>query len=185
MSDAKDLRWIDEFGDDLTMAIATRDWDESVKLVERGTDLLRTVAANPQAHELLSARLDTLRPNLVSALTFDLSSPEIRKAPAVRLITLLVQLGKADVARDTFLQARRDVMLRRVRDILAEGDISLYISELAVVCFTIIRHTSDWYMSAFKENRMASGGSRLRKAVSIADTGRLCVLGEEPDRDVW
>lgn len=48
-------------------------------------------------------------------------------------------------------------MLKRVRAIRAEGDISIYISELAIVCFTIIRHTSDWYMSAFKENRMASG----------------------------
>jgi len=48
-------------------------------------------------------------------------------------------------------------MLKRVRAIKAEGDISIYISELAIVCFTVIRHTSDWYMSAFKENRMASG----------------------------
>jgi len=48
-------------------------------------------------------------------------------------------------------------MLRRVRAIKAEGDISIYISELAIVCFTVIRHTSDWYMTAFKENRMASG----------------------------
>lgn len=36
LADSKDLRWIDEFGDDLTMAIAMRDWDEALKLVERG-----------------------------------------------------------------------------------------------------------------------------------------------------
>ena len=36
VTDSKDLRWIDEFGDDLTMAIATRDWEESVKQVEKG-----------------------------------------------------------------------------------------------------------------------------------------------------
>jgi hypothetical protein len=35
-TDNKDLRWIDEYGDDLSMAIATRDWDEAVKLVEKG-----------------------------------------------------------------------------------------------------------------------------------------------------
>lgn len=36
MADSKDLRWIDEYGDELTMAIAIRDWEESVKLVEKG-----------------------------------------------------------------------------------------------------------------------------------------------------
>lgn len=36
LADSKDLRWIDEFGDDLTMTIAMRDWDESLKLVEKG-----------------------------------------------------------------------------------------------------------------------------------------------------
>jgi hypothetical protein len=36
MADSKDLRWLDEFGDELTMAIATRDWDEAVKQVQKG-----------------------------------------------------------------------------------------------------------------------------------------------------
>lgn len=48
-------------------------------------------------------------------------------------------------------------MLKRVRSIKCDGDVSIYINELAVVIFTIIRHTSDWYMNAFKENKMASG----------------------------
>lgn len=36
LADSKDLRWIDEFGDDLTMKIAMRDWEASVKIVESG-----------------------------------------------------------------------------------------------------------------------------------------------------
>lgn len=36
VADSKDLRWIDEFGDDLTMKIAMRDWEEAIKLVEKG-----------------------------------------------------------------------------------------------------------------------------------------------------
>lgn len=44
MADSKDLRWIDEFGDDLTMAIATRDWDEAVKHDEKGEYGLQTQA---------------------------------------------------------------------------------------------------------------------------------------------
>jgi len=106
---------------------------------------------------MLSTRLDQLQPDLVYQISHDLGSLELRKTSACRLITILVRLDRSELARDTFLRARRDVMIKRVRAIKAEGDISIYISELAIVCFTVIRHTSDWYMSAFKENRMASG----------------------------
>jgi len=157
LTDSKDLLWIDEFGDDLTMAIATQDWEEGVKLVSRGQDLLRTVGGNAQATELLTFKLDTLRPNLVTAIAHDLSSPKIRKASAARLISLLIRLGSTELARDTFLKARHDLMLHLIRGIKHEGDISLYISELSVVCFTILRHTADWYQNAFKDGSMASG----------------------------
>jgi hypothetical protein len=46
LADSKDLRWIDEYGDDLTMTIAMRDWDEALKLVERGTSWEKTDSAN-------------------------------------------------------------------------------------------------------------------------------------------
>lgn len=126
-------------------------------LIKAGQDVLKTVASYSSAKDLLSARLDQLVPNLIQQIVHDLSSLELRKTSACRLIYLLVRLDRSDLARDTFLKARTAVMLKRVRAIRAEGDISIYVSELAIVCFTIIRHTSDWYMSAFKENRMASG----------------------------
>ncbi|WVF65465.1 hypothetical protein IAT40_000193 [Kwoniella sp. CBS 6097] len=157
MSDSKDLRWIDEYGDELTMAIAMRDWEEAVKLVERGRDLLKTVSSNQAALSLLTARLDQLTPSLISQLTHDLSSPFIRKNSAAKLVVFLTRLDSAELARDIFLKARTEVTLKRVRSIKCEGDISIYVSELAIVCFTVVRHTSDWYMSAFKGNRMASG----------------------------
>ncbi|KAL1407578.1 exocyst complex component exo84 [Vanrija albida] len=158
VSDTKDLLWIDEFADDLTMAIATRDWDEGVNLAERGHGLMRTVANNPEASEMLKFRMESLEPKLVEQIAKDLGSPDIRKTSAARLIELLVKLERADLARDTFLKARHEFMLKLVRAIKHEGDVAMYIHELAVVCFTIIRHTSDWYMNAFKENRMASAG---------------------------
>lgn len=163
VTDDSDLLWIDEYGDDLTMAIATQDWDQGVKLVERGQDLLRTVANNATATELLKFKLDTLRPNLITQIAKDLGSPDIRKAAAAQLIALLQRLSRAELARDTFLKARHDLMLRLVRTIKHEGDISMYVHELSVVCFTIVRHTSDWYMNAFKDNAMASGGLAISR----------------------
>ena len=49
MADSKDLRWIDEFGDDLTMAIATRDWEGAVKQVEKGTIIAQDKLTAAQA----------------------------------------------------------------------------------------------------------------------------------------
>jgi len=118
---------------------------------------MRSVASNAAAKNLLEARLEQLQPQLISQIAHDLSSPEIRKTTTSHLVSLLMRLDRADLARETFLTARREIMLKRVRAIKCEGDISAYISELAIVCFTVIRHTSDWFMTAFKENRMASG----------------------------
>jgi hypothetical protein len=46
MSESKDLRWIEDFGDELTMAIAMRDWDAAVSLVEK-CELPRLEAGRP------------------------------------------------------------------------------------------------------------------------------------------
>lgn len=57
-------------------------------------------------------------------------------------------------------------MRKRARQIKFEGDVGMYISELAMVTFTLIKNTCDWYMAAFKDNRMASGECE-RKASDI------------------
>jgi len=37
-----------------------------------------------------------------------------------------------------------------------EGDIPLYIFDLAIIVFTAIKHTAEWYLAAFKENDSVS-----------------------------
>lgn len=60
-------------------------------------------------------------------------------------------------ARDTFLDARAALMRKRVRAIRFEGDARSYIKELALVVFTSVKHTADWYLASFKDLEMASG----------------------------
>lgn len=157
LMNSKDLLWIDDFGDDLTMAIATKDWEEAVRLFERGQDLLRTVQGNKEATEMLKFRLDSLRPPLVEKIAADLRSSDLRKSSAAALINLLVRLDRAELARDTFLAARHEHLEGLVRSIKHEGDLILYINELAIVCFTLIKHTFDWFNNAFNNSRLASG----------------------------
>lgn len=94
---------------------------------------------------------------LVKAISAELASPFQQKSGVVRDAKLLTLLDKGKEARQLFLEARSELLHRRTRQIKYEGDVSLYISELAVLHFTLIKNTGDWYMSAFKDYKMASG----------------------------
>lgn len=104
----------------------------------------------------LGAKLVPLKSSLTAALLQSLSLPSNRKSHVVQLITLLARLNAGAAARSTFLAARSDVMRKHVRMITFEGDIRTYISDLAIVIFTGVKHTADWFLASFKENEVAS-----------------------------
>lgn len=78
-----------------------------------------------------------------------------------KLAAFLIRLEESTLARNTFLTARKTLLQQRIRMITYQGDIPLYVNELGLVTFTIIKHTAEWYLLAFKENGMASGASPL------------------------
>ncbi|KAG8827942.1 exocyst complex component exo84 [Serendipita sp. 401] len=144
-----DLRWISEFCDNLTVAIALREWDEAVKLVEEGRKQVTTKPA-------LKDRLQILTSSLISALLHSLSDHRRRKTAVVQLSGYLARLHSTPAARSAFLAARGELIRKRVRTIPLEGDIALYIFDLAIIVFTAIKHTAEWYLASFKENESAS-----------------------------
>jgi hypothetical protein len=105
----------------------------------------------------LNAKLTPLKISLTAALIHSLSALENRKTIVVKLISLLLRLGAGPAARSTLLAARSEVTKKRVRMIRFEGAVEQYINDLAVVVFTGIKHTADWFLASFKENDMASG----------------------------
>lgn len=68
----------------------------------------------------------------------------------------LSRLGAGAAARQTFLEMRTKVMRGLVRRIRFEGHVGAYIGDLAVVWFTGLKHSADWFLSGFKENEVAS-----------------------------
>ena len=104
----------------------------------------------------LGAKLTPLKASLTSALLHSLSSLNNRKTVVVGLILFLLRLGAGAAARSTFLSARSEVTKKRVRMIRFEGAVELYINDLAIVIFTGIKHTADWFLASFKENEAAS-----------------------------
>lgn len=110
---------------------------------------------------LISTKLTPLTAELTSALLSSLSLPSNRKSTVVSLISLLVRLQAGHAARNTFLKMRSQVMKNHMRKIRFEGHIGAYIGDLAVVYFTGIKHTADWFLASFKENEVASGENSL------------------------
>ncbi|KPV76479.1 uncharacterized protein RHOBADRAFT_25548 [Rhodotorula graminis WP1] len=179
----KDLSWIGDFSDELAVSIATREFEDAVVWVEKGKSILPQIAGDAHASQLFRAKLDQRTTELVSALLHDLSDHAIRKSGVVRTTTWLLRLWQGERARATFLSARGRLVRKRARQIKFEGDISMYISELAMVCFTLIKNTCEWYMAAFKDNRMASGFVRwASEQVEIyAEMFRRQVYGVDQD----
>ncbi|KZV86381.1 hypothetical protein EXIGLDRAFT_681055 [Exidia glandulosa HHB12029] len=145
----QDSRWIDNFCDKLTVAIALREWEEAVQLVEEGEKKQATISA-------LAPKLSALTKSLVSALLHTLSSTTNRKSHVVLLASLLARLKSTPAAVTTFLQARGEIARKRVRSIAMEGDIVNYVCDLCVVVFCGIKHTADWFLASWKEHEVAS-----------------------------
>ncbi|KDN38089.1 hypothetical protein K437DRAFT_259527 [Tilletiaria anomala UBC 951] len=146
-----------EWSDELAVSIALRQWEEAVSLVEKGNEMLAACAKGDLLHAQIGARLQQHATSLKAALCLALSSPVLKKASVVRFVSYMLRLDQGETARELFLNSRSELLKRRCRQIRFEGDVGLYISELALVHFTIVKNTSEWYMSAFKDNRMASG----------------------------
>ena len=133
----------------------------------------------------LAAKLTPLKTSLTSALLQSLASPNNRKSTVVHLISLLARLKAGAAARTTFLGSRTEVMRKRVRMITFEGHVGMYTSDLAIVIFTGIKHTADWFLASFKENEVSSCTSQyfsLRPEAHIRS--RFCRMGQGTGRSV-
>ena len=105
---------------------------------------------------LLNDKLTSLTASLTSALLHSLSEPSHRKTTIVYLSSLLTKLGAGPAARAAFLTTRSELINKRIRSIPFEGDTPLYIFDLAIVVFTAIKHTAEWFLASFKENEAAA-----------------------------
>ena len=160
----RDARWVGDWSDNLTVAIALKEWEKAVDLAEQGMYSLsvhtRAYLYSGQAKAgvmpALAAKLPPLKEQLISSLLNSLSLPSNRRTMAVTLISLLNRLKAGAAARKTFLEMRAQVIQGLVRKIPFEGYIETYIGELAIVFFIGIKHTADWYLASFKENEVAS-----------------------------
>ncbi|TKY89063.1 hypothetical protein EX895_001594 [Sporisorium graminicola] len=179
-------RWNSDFADELSVCIALREWDQAVTLIEKGRAVLSTYTSTSDAASLdLSAKLAARTSELVAAISSDFVRQHLKKSLVVANASYLLRLDQGEKARQLFLDARTELLKKRTRQIAFEGDTAFYISELGMVHFTLIKNTSEWYMSAFKDGRMASGFVQWawERVVEFAELFRRQVYGVEGDKE--
>ncbi|KAJ1931642.1 exocyst complex component exo84, partial [Linderina pennispora] len=71
-------------------------------------------------------------------------------------VSLLHRLGWDKEAKEAFLASRSATIKNRTRQLKLEGNTRLYIRELAVVYFRLIRNTCEWYSEFFQDPTMIS-----------------------------
>lgn len=109
----------------------------------------------------LAGKLPLLTTQLTTAVLENLSQTSNRKSTVVSLINFLVRLNAGPAARTTFLTMRSQVLRSHIRKIRFEGHVGAYVADLAIVYFTGIKHTADWFLASFKENEVASGELKI------------------------
>lgn len=160
----KEYSWVDDIADEIDIDVALRNFEQAVSTIEKARVTLLGLEKDVVAMEMLRAKLDGRTTTLTNVLGRDLNNINLKKTAVVKTIGWFNRLGQGYVARDIFLTARSKLIKTRSRQIKFEGDVPLYIGELSMVTFTLIKDTSEWYTAAFRDVRMASGFIRWAKA---------------------
>ena len=120
------------------------------------SSLIYTGEAKLSTTSILEPKLTVLKKSLTSSILHALSDPNLRKNFVLEYTALLQRLHASPADKNTFLAARAELTRKRIRMIKAEGHIPMYIADLAVVVFTGIRHTAEWYLSSFRQHDAGS-----------------------------
>ncbi|KAF9109719.1 exocyst complex component exo84 [Mortierella sp. AM989] len=176
-----DARWLAEFTDELDVMIAQRELDNAVAGIEKATVMLSQMTLTAAKLEETRKRLDERVSRLSRVIILDLGQSHITKAAVQRDVGWLERLGCLDQARDVFLANRTKVVRERISQVKPKKDPILHIEELAMIVFTSIKNTSEWFELSFKDPKMSSAVVKWAKqeVEHFAEIHKSIVFGHE------
>ncbi|KAJ2237054.1 exocyst complex component exo84 [Coemansia sp. RSA 1722] len=141
----------DDALDALDVHIARREFEAATAAVQELNSLL---GDKPAA--ALRRAVDMHTSGLARLILADLLIPCSPRAQVAGNIQLLHRLGWDKEAKEAFLASRSTTIKNRTRQLKLEGNTQLYIRELAIVYFRLIRNTCEWYSSFFADPTLVS-----------------------------
>lgn len=111
----QNLRWVEGQIDDLDIAIALQRFEESVSSIERLRKLAKGSRGNSIAQDVINSKVDERAAKLAGVLARALVDTHSFLNATRTNVSWLARLGFEDQAREAYLQARSDVLSKRIR----------------------------------------------------------------------
>ncbi|MCJ1470593.1 exocyst complex component exo84 [Pseudocyphellaria aurata] len=145
----QDFRWVEGQIDELDSEVALQRFEDAVRHVEKLRRLARGLKNNMVARDIIVAKVDERARKLGDLVTQRLVDTHSFLKATQTNVAWLVRLGFDDSAREAFLKARTEVIAKRNRQILFEGNLHHHIFQISFVYFTLIRNTVSIYQQCF------------------------------------
>ncbi|KAK0722079.1 Cullin repeat-like-containing domain protein [Lasiosphaeria miniovina] len=152
----QNLRWVESQMDELDINIALQEIEPAVARVEKLKGLAFGLKNNVIAQDFISFKVDERCTKLASLVVRDLISSHNDQRKMKRNVNWLTRLGFEDRAREAYLKARSEIIKKRTRQCIFQGDLHLYIWEISFVYFTIIHNTVNCFQACFPPPMMSA-----------------------------
>lgn len=111
----QNLRWVEGQIDELDIDIALQRFEAAVSTIERLRKLAKGLKGNAIAQDVINVKVDGRATRLAGMLSRALVDTHSFPMKTKTNVTWLTRLGFEDQARETYLQARSDVVVARIR----------------------------------------------------------------------
>ncbi|KAK0629684.1 Cullin repeat-like-containing domain protein [Bombardia bombarda] len=152
----QNLRWVESQMDELDINIALQQIEPAVARIEKLKSLAYGLRNNTIAQDFVSFKVDERCAKLAALVVRELVRAHDNQSKTKRSVTWLARLGFEDRAREAYLEARSEIIQKRSRQCIFQGDLHLYIWEISFVYFTIIRNTVSCFQACFPPPMMSA-----------------------------
>ncbi|KAL8781864.1 MAG: hypothetical protein Q9213_005805 [Squamulea squamosa] len=152
----KNLRWVDGQIDELDIEVAMQHFEEAVRRVEKLRKVVKGLKNNTIAQDLITTKINGRAGKLADLVVKRLVETHSFSNATQTNIAWLVRLGFDARARESFLKARSETIIKRGRQCIFEGDLRDYIFQVSFVYFTLMKNTVSTYQQCFPPLMMSA-----------------------------
>ncbi|KAF3767764.1 hypothetical protein M406DRAFT_41223 [Cryphonectria parasitica EP155] len=152
----QNLRWVESQMDDLDIDIALQRIEPAVGRVEKLKGLARSLRNNTVAQDFIEFKVEERCSRLAALVTRELVNSHNLPGKTKQHVSWLTRLGFEDRAREAYLEARSQIIQKRSRQCIFQGDLHSYIWQLSFVYFTIIKNTVSCFQGCFPPPMMSA-----------------------------
>ncbi|KAI1007769.1 Exocyst complex component [Podosphaera aphanis] len=182
----RNLRWVESQVDELDIDIALQRFDAAVLRVEQLQSIARNLKANIVAKDFIGFKADERAMKLAGLITRQLVDTHNESKKVKYNVSWLARLGFEDRAREVYLEARGNIIHRRSRQCIFEGNLHQYVWEVSLIYFTIIRNTVATFQISFPSLLMSACVKWAKEQVEIFNMILARQLSStERDGTVW